>query len=499
MNKNLLYALLLLFIGGSAQARYYGEGADGYRPRCVETSSWWGNLFFTWDEKEKSERSLYVHQLQLPCQEWRSTLNLGWLDYGQELRPGQRRIFGVLLDDDTLDGLDQVRYGASVLRTEKSGEAFLARQPIRHFTFEINQWLTDLYGVGFAGDVYRAWIESKPRNRELRAQYLREIELVQSSPDPAAALRDRAGNLTVLVSLGMDWDPATAPPGSAVDIFAHESQMEGIETVLLKNHARDDSWSNIDILAEQLEQTLDSGRDVILMGLCKGSPELLAAMVEATSRYLDVDRTQKARGPHRGKILAYINISGLLGGTLFADAMKKIPFQKYAGPFLQDSRRLAHLFPYNLFLRDTPENRTFSQAETFGDALEQMEQMSQDEMLKFDRSTWLGRLPSDVLYLSGVGIADDKRGFNDAQGSFTAQFRNMGRKWHFTRAANDGFIEYPKEALPDGISSQEYEIVFNASHVLWEGYFGPYYLDSPRMREALFMAMYNVVLDHLGR
>ncbi len=461
MRTWLLFLCLTTTAFADPCAQYYSEKEDGHRPRCLETPDAKGNWFFTWDESEKWNRDVEIAQAALPCRRWK---DLPANAAKTVLKPADKKVGAIALEACTQVALKQVRLGAKKLRGELLAADWLKKNPVETYTIEKNRELTNDYGGGFAGDVYAAWLRQEPENAKAEKDLLKEFEKALEEEDPTVTNKAKSKDIVALYSLGMGWDPKDAPPDSTMAILNAEMLKLGVETKFLKNHPMAGIPENVEILTKQIVDELATGKDVILVGLCKGSPELLGAFAAAMKNRLDDKREQKNRPRGDGRVLAFLNVSGLIGGTYIADKAKTFP------KWLLTSFKVKE------------------------EMLKQMESMTSAAAIDFNK-TWVGKLPSDVVYTSLVGIVPET-GMNPAlESKWMAQMRGITKLLKLADAAHDGFIEYPKQAIPTGNSTRETTIVIEGSHVLWEGYLGRHELNSPKARRALFSALFRQTLD----
>ena len=209
--------------------------------------------------------------------------------------------------------------------------------------------------------------------------------------------------------------------------------------------------------------------------MCKGSPELLAAYHLATQRYLDAERTQRQRDPGRGRVVAYLNLSGMIGGTFLGDALKNVPLHNYVGPVLNDK-----------FKDGT--------AHDIGQALLQLETMDPATLTRFNQKTWMKGIPSDVTYFNVVGVPPET-GYAVFESGLVKTMRKWIRKFHLSDAANDGYIEYPRNEIPAGTAQRQVTLVLPGSHMLWDGMYAGEIMGQPETRKALTTAMFHTLLD----
>jgi hypothetical protein len=146
---------------------------------------------------------------------------------------------------------------------------------------------------------FAAVVESLPRNRAFRAAFERALA------SPGAAIPGADRYLFVFVPGWLYWrQPESgadfARPRRAIGEFGFAHRLAEID----ENGTVDE---NAAILAGELASLRDDGRRVVLVSTSKGGPETLAAL----------DRLRESeRADH---IAAWVNIGGLLNGTVLAD------------------------------------------------------------------------------------------------------------------------------------------------------------------------------------
>ncbi len=474
MKGSLLLVSLWLSALAFAAPGFFGEKGDGYRPRCLTNPASRTHLFFTWKESEKTERKIWARVRRLSCGQWRSAGSWLAVHSWTEVAPNQDVVLGYRLDAATREALRQVRYGASELRAEPKAADWIRAHPIGKYTHEVNVALTQRFGMGFSGDVYQAWIELRPENHSVRDRYRYWFNEVRKDASRTDSLRQRMKGRKVLISLGMGWDPKSASVGSEVDTFAREIGAMGADVTILKNYPFDDIQSNVGILWEQLNGELNKGSDVILIGMCKGSVELMAAYSLATRQYLDAQKSQNSRAPGRGRVVAYLNLSGMIGGTFLGDVLNRVPFHETISAYLHDD------------FKGTKHE--------IGQALLQLETMGTAEIRKFTASTWGKGVPADTVYFNVVGVPPES-GIAPYETGLLKSLRAGIRRYQLSNAASDAYIEYPLNELPAGLGKTQYTLVLPGSHMLWDGVYQGEVMSKTENRQALTMAMFHTLLD----
>ncbi|MFL5812228.1 MAG: hypothetical protein ACJ763_01515 [Bdellovibrionia bacterium] len=430
---------------------------EGGMPRCVSTGN--KTVLYQWNLKDSYARKIHSSAIPMSCERWMEGIGAPQ----QTLRWGN--------DSEILQRLEQVKQGGNVYHEEPDGATYLAHHPIREFTLETNRELSKRYGKGFAGEVYQAWIESQPANAAFRARYLKTLSSIHSA---RPSKRERGLRALVVMGLGWDQDIKASTP-DYVKNFVTEIQQTGIETTILRRPPLGTYEENVALLVPQIETQLRAGGDIILFGLCKGSTEMLAATSQVLSSYLDSERTQKSRPAGYGRIVAVINLSGMFRGTFFSE---------FAGS-LHGTRTLGRI------LRKMP----IPKLEEAGEYERALPSISVEHLSQV-RSQFITGLPSDAVYLEVVGVVPGNGLIaNDAATMRT--FQNLDRALHLSVGANDGFIEYPGNTLPNDVSPYHSVIVFNGTHMLTDGTVGSFDLSDRKTRVNAYQALYQTVLEQV--
>jgi hypothetical protein len=385
------------------------------------------------------------------------------------------------LSDDVLARLEQVRNGGNFYHPEPDAKSFLRSHPIQNFTLETNRTLARLFGKGFAGEVYQAWVESQGKNARFRKRYLsllNEFEGQSVSNDASKkAVAAKLKGLHALVSMGLGWEEEISPsmPGY-VRNFVTEIQETGVRTTILHRNALGTTEENIEMLIPQIEERLRAGEDVILFGLCKGSTEMLSAAAKILSPYLDSHRTQRNRPRGYGRVVAIIDLSAMIRGTFFADFVGSIKASRFVGKLL----------------RELPMDGA-KEAGGYETALRSITVKHLDEV----RDEFLPGLPSDAFYVDVAGVVPGN-GLIANDTATMRTFQEIDRFEHLAVGANDGFIEYPGNILPESVSPNHVTLIFNGTHMLTDGKVGSFDLSDRTTRLSAYRALYFSVFERLG-
>jgi len=321
--------------------------------------------------------------------------------------------------------------------------------------------LSGLYGRGFSGDVYKTVIENDGANARFK-KYLSgwaHQEILTNTQKEKGPV--------VLVAFGLGWDPHLTPQTpSYVRDFFESLNNAGFQSKILITDPAAPIWDNMRVLEKQVRPYFESGRDVILVGLCKGAPEILAAADHILSPYLDKDRKQTRLPAHFGRLIGYVNLSGMIDGTYLADDMSRIPGFIHLVDWADDHKMLRGKKEYARGLLS----------------------ISHKSMNTF-KAEFLDKLPSDAIYVNIVGVLTGS-GKPPRKSVMTPFF-----KFNLASGANDGFIEYPEAELPHNIAPRMYTVAVHGSHLLTDGFFEDLSLDHKGVRDAFFNGLYGAIIN----
>lgn len=114
------------------------------------------------------------------------------------------------------------------------------------------------------------------RNAQTRARLL---ELVREQSEARAMHPLSRTDFTLVINEGLGWDDRLGPNTlSYVHDFVNDMRSLGVRVVFLQKNAYGPIRENGHVIASQLRAVLDEGRPVILLSLCKGTPELTVAL-----------------------------------------------------------------------------------------------------------------------------------------------------------------------------------------------------------------------------
>ena len=230
----------------------------------------------------------------------------------------------------------------------------------------------------------------------------------------------------------------------------------------LKKDAYGTVENNVEQMIPQLKERLGGEEDLILISLCKGTPELFAALARVNQ---DMNQSSQAR------IIGHINLSGMLSGAIFSDFAKELIFPKIIAPLLK-------LIPF----------AGVADSGKMVDALEFMKTSIIETVLQ-DAAPYLRK---DLYTINVTGAPmDNSLMETDSPMKFVVKY---GVRNAFIDSANDGFLELPSTLVPQSISTNQATLVVNSSHMLSDGDFYGYKLNDESNRRQLYFSVISEII-----
>lgn len=446
--------------GSLAFAKHEAEGTilrDGKGfPRCFVSKE--QNYFFKWYDSAFT-RKIMILEASEPCRNWRSLQNanspsdnLSWDKFKEENYPN--------LPSSIIEELHQVGNKANVLLENESPEAFIDNKDVKGYTLELNRELSKRYGQLFSAKVFKAFIEKDSRNKEFKNEVLKSFSKKWKT-QPFSSLKDK---VSVVVSFGLGWEEKYS---QATPIYIREF-LEDIKSLGLPvRFLRKDPWGsvrhNAEVIKDQLREELETGRDIILVSLCKGTPEILLAEslvhTETEGRFIN-------------RILGHVNLSGMLDGTFYSDKSSELLIPKIAGPILklipiESARESTRLFGAIDFMRS--------------DIIEGVVQEASQN------------LPKDLLYINITGAPMSEQIFEQHSPMVpVVRYTLFGK---LSEGANDGFLELPNTLIPRFISNNQITLMLDSTHLLGDGMLEGHSLQQEFKRRSLYYTIISRVLQ----
>lgn len=458
-----LFCVLFIFVALvlSAQAEELGHierDTKGF-PRCLVGE--FENTFFRWTD-DKYTRELFVTQSRrLRCSDWKQISAEGIRDQALFWHPLKEKDYETL-PQDLVGELQVISLKSQTVFHVVSPEQYIEENNIKEYTLALNRKLSRLYGQIYSAKVFKAFIEKEERNKDFRDFVLSNFE----KPASQRAFIPLRSKVSIVVSFGLGWeeDYGVATPQYIRD-FLKDIQSLGLQVRFLKKNPWGSVRQNAYKIKNQLREELEKGRDIILVSLCKGTPELLLA------ESLVHEETQ---GELKKRILGHVNLSGMLDGTFYSDKSSELLLPKIVGPILklipiataQDS---SEMFGAIDFMRSDIVQGVLADA-------------------KF--------LPKDLFYLNVTGAPLSTQVLE--HGSPMIPVLNYTNFANLSAGANDGFLELPNTLIPKKISSNQVTLVLDSTHLLADGVLGKYRLDNEANRRSLYQSIIQRVLNEAG-
>ena len=470
-----VFPLLLFFFLFSfpikAGANYKIYTDNGNMPRClVDPKNSQDGLLFLWKEHKQYQRTIFVTRVSSVrnyydidhwsrnCSNWqkfnmKAKEDIFWERSFPALDLENTVYEGISLPEQVLRALAQVARGASIYMEEKSAKEFLEKHPIAHFTKELNQELSAKYGNGFIAELYAAWIEKQRGNEEFRKKILAAIDIAKRGKLPN--LSQVYKNKKFMFAKGY----MQSPKNDRIKSFVDELHFHGILADVLQVDPVGTIEKNARAIRAQIEDNLSVGHELILVGASKGMPEVLLALSELKDA---------------SKIVAVINMSGMIAGSFLIDWMSQFPINFLAERILEQAAR------------DMMDLRV----ESF-EGLYDMSSARLEELQEKYRS----RLPQHPRYynfvgvLGGSGIAKDPSILALQKDVTTTRVGNHG--------ANDGYVEYPGTSISPAWVMHLDELVFHASHIILDGSFAEYNMENIEERRLVLSALFYTISQQM--
>lgn len=478
----------LAWVSRSTQAAPAAEPARVYYdqqgfPRCIANAADGSDgVLLLWDDASHYQREIYAASLADPrfaafrqqayplgCQHWPSFHELAtedvanWTSYYDVVPAGAHEAstrFGVYaLPPEALERLAQAREGARAYRGSLTPAEYLRQRPMAAFSRADNQRLSAEFGVGFAADVYKLWMESLPRNREMKAS-IRGYVAQAASGRIAVPTAHRYAGFKILVAEGY----MQTPRKNRLETFYRALRSMGIEYESMRFEPLGTLQANAASFEAQIEHALRTSRKrIILTAASKGVPELLLALSSLGSR----EPALAAR------VAAVLNMAGMFEGSFLVDWASHGIQSLLVSSKIGGAAKAA-----GLEMRNLDGFYAMSTASLSGAA-----------------NAYSRRLPN-LLYFNFVGVLTRDGLARDAE-IRTLQASLTIPRLGSSSGANDGYIEYPGTMMPRSWGLNSTEIVFDSSHAIIDGFYDGRDLKSERERRIVFDGVFQAIADRI--
>jgi hypothetical protein len=324
---------------------------------------------------------------------------------------------------------------------------------LESYSREFNYEMSRRFGMEFTALLFERWLERQPGNRELRERIL------ERHSTGSAAVGRRYRGVQVYVASGY----LEPPDSSRVQAFVEDLKALGLQVHSLPQDSTDGVRENSLRIAHYLRGALARGERILLVGASKGAGEALGALAELGDT------------SGGGRILGHLNLSGTLLGSFLADWATGIVFPAVSYKIRQEAR------DSGVPLQEV-WNGLHSQTTSY---LEDFMNERKDRLIR------------GIPYFDVVGIASQDVYREE---SFVRRLRDQLLDTNIfpLHGANDGYLEYPAMVIPPSWGLWSRQIVFHASHMIYDGSFNGISMQDMDARRRLLAAMMDVIGEEMG-
>lgn len=473
----LLLVLLLSSLSAQAATEWQIYRDSQGLPRCVsDKNSWYRGYYFHWDDSKQYVRKLYAIPLKnfrsqsfaVHCSNWDqfagSAANSAnfFLNRETELAPTQQ------VEDipaSVRAELELARYGAYYPWDTATFAYYVKEANANGYTITLNKRITDTYGIYFSSEVFRSWLRGKSKNQMLESRIKGHIDALQKRR--AKPIAQRLRGYKVLVARGY----FEAPKESKVQLYIDELNKLGLTTAAFDVDTTASVTVNAIRISEQLERELDAGAKLIVSGASKGSAELYGALALLNTKRPEFFRP----GGARGRVAAVLSVSGTLRGSFIVDwALGAIPYLIVRWSMMDEAQRTGIVL-----------NEVRPGLESQG-----------TEFLARYFGQYAPRLPRDLPFFDVVGVPSIETSQRDG---FVKDLREglLDTGFFPRHNASDGMVEYPNMVTPDSWARENYQIVMDSSHPIFDGSFDGVPMYRPETCRLVLEAFYQSIADRI--
>ncbi len=417
-------------------------------PHCMNSWDPRASIQIFYPAADRYDRSIMARGVRASCEDYLQP-SLDGKPF-MTLEKNASQVAGIHLDKYHQNILSWIRRGSNFyFPPGYTASDYVKENSMPVYNVNINRELTQKFGHGFAGEIYREWLLKQPKNASARAAIKKSVRDFLSQ-GPAFARNDihqKSQNKILVVSMGLGWDESPEQPVYVRD-FLKQIKQVGIETVILKRNMMGTIPENIREITPQLRRVFSTGKDIYLMALCKGMPELLSATADIMRNSIDRNRHQIAR-PGMSKISGVIGISPMMSGLYWADFLK-------ANPALELIHFLLEVIPGK-------------KPQTGSDYITALETMDTEEIRDLYERT-LPNIPSNIPFVNVLGVIPDN-GILKNDTTAMMPFIKANKMLNIGAGANDGFLEFPKAQITQKWGNNVYNIPLEGSHMITDGKF----------------------------
>lgn len=351
---------------------------------------------------------------------------------------------------------------ASVEDKHETPKEYLENKKILIFNAEENENISRHKDKYFSALVFKEYIESNKNNFKLRQK-------VQNYMNNGQLKKDNLKEATIVINMGLGWDADNySQQPYYVKNFIDEIKLLGNDVIFLSRFPYAPMEQNIESIKPQLKHILRN-KKVILLSLCKGSPELLVSSLEIVRENPEMKKN----------ILGILNMSGMMAGTFFST-----------------SRFDLELLTSIEFLWDKyiPTKNSFSKYDR-RQTVWSLPFMRKNNVIKLVNSVSDVNLdPIPVINVSGI-LTSDKISKRDTP---LKMFISYNQLTDLYPNANDGFLDITETRFPSKNFSNQSTLLLESSHLLADGYFNQTDLMIKENRIKFYQALYQTLVDKIN-
>lgn len=416
-------------------------------------------LYLDWDKSNRYEREVKGLRLNFPaqsCDRWQS-VQIGF-EQTPTLESIQRwqRLLPAVEQAELDREFAMIRKGG-LSREFEDLRGWLAKEDLsRPFTIEDNRKAAHAHGIAFARDVYTQWTLAQPGNLDFRNEFRSYIssDFKKGAEDPS--------EFVILVARELGFSPKDGT--GKLWPFIVDLRGFGYEVEAMPMTPYASVYDNSQVIQARLAHWASLGRKVVLVGASKGASDMLHALSAPTL----------SREAHKS-VVAVINISGVVNGSIFADILD----EHWMRGIFDGILRLTHLA--------TPM-QPVGDVDAFND-------LRTRTITRLLAPAAAGALPQGAMYINVVGTpAQNGIAINESMQEMQLKYIKRFKDFY---GANDGYVEFPCTEIPRAWTprSQNYTIFLDSSHVLMDGGFEGQKMTNPRERRRFVGALMRSVLS----
>ena len=437
-------------------------------PRCYEHGV--TSEVFMWDDTSSYHRDLYLCRIPDPS-------NWGCFFWERWVQEDRHTLDCETLNTDRLDtygfppdavtALRQVARGANTLELRSPSDV-LRDEAIATWDVPTNRKFVSRYGMGFTSEMFKAWVESFPKNASFKSHLTDRI--VQESrgqgPDLAARYRDK-----VII-----YCPGLGHVQGAPSPIADYLSGEGVEVQIANTLSRGTLAENRAIIMDLIVKNMKRGKTLMIASESKGSTETLGALLalQGSADY----RAGLAAG---GKIAGVISFSANFRGSYLADLFENSLLK----PIAELVAGILRVFKVDV-----------------SEVLVGVHNCASRVVEAYYReSTRLGGLssmhfPDEWTFVEYSGILPGNGVSTHKQ---VRMVQDLVSEWfQHSVGANDGLLEYPSTLMKPDWANHQYAAIAYGSHFMVDGnYEGMFSFADPVQVRFILRGLLNATLDQV--